>query len=331
MSRFRHNRVLVTGGCGFIGSHLVEALTAAGAIVTVVDNLQSGKWANLCAVSKCVRMVEGDIRDSTSIKGIVGKAKPKYVFHLAANASVPKSVDNPAYDFETNCGGTFNVLNALREIGGCEEIVVASSGAVYGEPGSFPIREEDPLKPISPYGASKANAEICAQMFQAVYGLPVVVARIFNTYGPRMARFVILDFLKKLDRDPYRLEILGTGRQVRDFTYVADTVEGLLLLGAHGVPGEAYNISSGMSCSVTELAHQLLAALGLEGRTTITFTGTSWVGDAQRWQVSIDKIARLGYACHVALEQGLRQTIEWYHASSRKNGDEPSAGAEYLQ
>ena len=158
-------------------------------------------------------------------------------------------------------------------------------------------------------------------MFHRVYGLQVVIARIFNTYGPRMARFVILDFLRKLQRDPAVLEVLGDGQQKRDFTYVTDTVDGLMLLAEQGSACEAYNVSSGRSVSVTEIAHTLIARLGLADRTHITYTGSSWRGDAQRWEVSIAKIGRMGYAPRVALEEGLARTIAWFQQV--QNADHP--------
>jgi UDP-glucose 4-epimerase len=306
------NRVLVTGGCGFIGSHLVEHLAARGATVWVLDNLQAGTPDNLATVRNQINLTIGDVRDPDCVKRIVELSRPTQVYHLAANASVPGSVENPVYDFETNSAGTFVLFNALREFGHCEKVILASSGAVYGQPQNFPIREDLPWDPISPYGASKVCAETIARMFFRVYGLPVVMARIFNTYGPRMARFVILDFLRKLRNNPNALEILGNGQQMRDFTFVTDTVQGLTLLAEHGVLAEAYNISSGSSTSVTEVAQMLIAALGLTGETRISYTGSSWVGDAQRWVVAIDKIARLGYIPAVDLAQGLPETIQWY-------------------
>jgi UDP-glucose 4-epimerase len=319
--------VLVTGGYGFIGSHLVETLVARGACVTVLDNLQAGKPANLRAVEPRVRILYGDIRDPRVVTQATHEISPAVVFHLAANASVPGSVEEPLYDFETNCAGTFVLLNALRTAGNCEKIVVVSSGAVYGEPARFPIRETDPLRPISPYGFSKLSAETAAGMFHTIYGLPVVIARLFNTYGPRMARFVMLDFLRKLQQNPDVLELLGTGRQVRDFNYVSDTVEGLLLLGERGEPGEAYNLSAGVNTTVLNLAHAMLDALGLAGRTEIRCTGTSWVGDAQHWEVSIQKIAALGYGPAVPMSQGLERLIAWYYEENRLPRPQPAQAA----
>lgn len=315
--------VLVTGGCGFIGSHLVERLVERGAAVRVLDNLQAGTPANLAAVEDQVELVIGDVRDPSCVERLVGLSRPRWVFHLAANASVPASVEDPAYDFQTNSAGAFVLFDALRRSGGCERVVLASSGAVYGQPSLFPIIETHESDPISPYGASKACAETMARMFHRVYGLPVVTARIFNTYGPRMARFVVLDFLRKLRRDPDVLEVLGDGRQVRDFTYVDDTVQGLLLLAHRGDPAETYNLSSGESISVTGLAHLIIAALGLTGRTRIAYTGSSWPGDAQHWEVSIDRIRRIGYAPRVPLQDGIERTIDWFQGAAQ--ADESSA------
>ena len=313
-TEYANQPVLVTGAAGFIGSHLVEALAQAGALVTAFDNLKAGYWTNLGAVSGDIVCVEGDVRDPVTVTKLLDKVRPKTIFHLAANASVPGSVQEPAYDYEANAAGTFVVLEAARTILGenVAKIVATSSGAVYGEPASFPIQEEDTLRPISPYGASKLCAEVTSRMFHRVYKSPVTIARLFNAYGPRMARFVVLDFLRKLKSDPARLEVLGTGKQVRDFTYVADTVQGFLVLGLRGEPGEAYNVSSGANCSVTELAHQLIAVRGLTGKTEIAYTGSSWVGDAQRWEVDIEKLKALGYIPEYTLEGGLRRTAEWF-------------------
>ncbi len=312
MSGPKGDTALVTGGAGFIGSHLVESLVADGVAVTVLDNFRGGLASNLSAVSGRVNLIEGDVRGAEQVGRAVAESRPRVVFHLAANASVPGSVEDAAYDFEANALGTFVVLDAVRKAGGCERVVLVSSGAVYGQPTHFPIRETDPVDPISPYGASKACAEVTGKTFWRVYGVPVVIARLFNSYGPRMARFVVLDFLRKLERNRDVLEILGDGKQVRDFTYVADTVQGLRLLAGRGEPGEAYNVSSGTSCSVTQLAHGLLDVMGLGGRTRITYTGASWAGDAQRWEVSVERIGRLGYVPRVPLQAGLRQTLDWF-------------------
>ncbi len=309
---YGNRRVLVTGGAGFIGSHLVETLVLLGADVVAVDNLQAGTWANLETGRAGVKCLTADVREGGAMQRVVAETRPDTVFHLAANASVPGSVENPRYDYETNAGGTFNVLEACRPHPGIKKIVVVSSGAVYGEPAHFPIDENSPLIPIAPYGASKLASEVEARMFATVYKVPVTMARLFNTYGPRMPRFVVFDFLRKLQGEPDRLEILGSGKQVRDLNYVTDTVSGLLTLGAAGVPGEAYNVASGTSHSITQIAEMLLEELGLRGRTRLGYTGQSWAGDAQRWEVDIGRIRELGYAPAVSLPEGLRRVTEWY-------------------
>lgn len=345
MGYWNDKRVLVTGGVGFIGVHVVRRLVREGAGVTVVDNLQSGKWEDLAAGIGCkvkgvkwkvggidctcnlspftsspsLACIEADVRDAVAIRDIVKVTRPDVVLHLAANASVPGSVGDPAYDFQSNAMGTFNVLDAVRLEKPDTRVVAVSSGAVYGEPTSFPLTEASPLAPISPYGASKLAAETEARMFHSVYQVPVVIARFFNTYGPGMPRFVILDFLKKLQKDPSRLEILGNGRQVRDFNYVEDTVSGLLLLAEKGTPGEAYNIASGVSHSVTELAHVLLDVLGLAGKTELTFTGDSWAGDAQRWEVDVSKARSLGYKPATSLREGVVHVAAWYEYLVRED------------
>jgi UDP-glucose 4-epimerase len=315
----QYQRALVTGGAGFIGSHLTDALVRAGTHVTVLDNLQAGAWSNLDGLH--VAHIEGDVRDPRAVVEAVRSARPDVVFHLAANASVPASVEDPRYDFETNCGGTFHVLDALRQHAREARFVLASSAAVYGEPGAVKMVETSPVRPISPYGASKAAAEQQARMFQTVYGVDAVIVRIFNTYGPRMARFVVLDFLRKLQKDDRVLEILGTGRQVRDFTYVSDTVEGLLVAASRGAGGEVYNLATGTSHSVTDLATMLLRVVGLDGRTRLTFTGASWVGDAQHWEVDVAKLRSIAYEPRVSLEQGLAEVIEWFAGPRLSRGN----------
>lgn len=308
------SRALVTGGCGFIGSHLVERLVADGAWVTALDSLRDGSEANLQAVRDRVTLCSGDVRNRAEVELALRQAAPDVVFHMAANASVPGSVNDPAHDFEANAVGTFVLLDVLRTLGMKPRVVLASSGAVYGQPDRFPITEDFPLKPISPYGASKLCAENVASMFLGVYGIPTVIARIFNSYGPRVPRYIVYDFLKKLERDPTLLEILGDGKQQRDFTYVTDTVAGLIALAEKGAPGEAYNVSSGQNHSVTELAAMLVQVLRLKN-VEFHYTGSSWAGDAQRWEVETGKLRGLGFEGRTDLRQGLEETVRWFEAA----------------
>jgi UDP-glucose 4-epimerase len=310
---YRGHSVLVTGGAGFIGSHLVTALTKSGARATVFDNCTDAPWPNLRHIEGEYIRIEGDVRDPSSVKGALEFAKPTVIFHLAANASVPYSVEDPRHDFETNTVGTFNVLEGARQARQNARLVFASSAAVYGEPGRELMTEETRLCPISPYGASKLGGEIECRLYAELFSTDVVIGRIFNSFGPRMPRFVVLDFLRKLSDRQDVLEILGTGMQTRDFTYVLDTVAGLLTLGQQGIRGEAYNIASGSSHSVTDLAHQLLAILDLSQQTKLRYSGDSWAGDAQYWAVSIDKLKQLGYRPQFNLGDGLSEVVAWFN------------------
>jgi len=250
------------------------------------------------------------VRDVAAVDDAVGSRRPDLLIHLAANADVPASVADPRYDHATNATGTFNVLDAIRRHSPGTCVVVASSAAVYGRPRSLPIGEDAPLAPISPYGASKLAAEAAARAYAETYGLAASVARIFNSYGPRMPRYVVIDFLHKLRRDPTRLEIIGTGAQLRDLSYVSDTAHGLLTIGVGGAPGEAYNVCSGRSWTITELAERLLTLLGLDAE--LSYTGTSWPGDVERFEGDPGKLAALGHVPSVGLDEGLSRVLEWF-------------------
>jgi UDP-glucose 4-epimerase len=316
-SQFANTNVIVTGGAGFIGSHLVSVLGDLGANVTVIDNLQSGKWPNVSDTTG-VTCITADVTDRDKIDAIFKDVSPDYVFHFAANASVPGSVENPDYDFDANAGGTYNVFRACRGLDGLKKVVLASSAAVYGEPAELPIRETTPLRPISPYGYSKLSSEHVMNCHHSVYGVPGVAARIFNAYGPRMARFVILDFLRKLGNDPNVLAVLGSGQQVREFTYVRDAVSAFLHLAAYGECGQAYNVSGGTPMSILDLAGRIIAARGLSSTCKIETTGASWIGDAQRWTTDTSKLQALGFSAEWDINLGLTETISWFDSEESR-------------
>ncbi len=307
---YRHRRVLVTGGAGFIGSHLVDSLVSAGAIVRVLDSLADGTLDNLAESSAHIEFIKGDLLDAEGLKDAMDGVK--IVFHLAANASVPRSVRDPQHDFHCNAVGTLNLLQVMRTAS-VRACVVTSSGAVYGQPSHFPITEVHPLRPISPYGASKVAVEALCEAFHASFGIPVWIARVFNTYGPRQPRFVMYDFYRKLRTDPTQLEILGDGTQVRDYCYVDDTVDALLRLGQlNDGPCAAYNVSAGHSYTVVAVAQALISIMGLK-HVQFNFTGNSWAGDAKRWEVSIDKLVQhTGYRPQYDLAHGLTRFAEWF-------------------
>jgi len=309
--KLRGRRVLVTGAAGFIGSHLVDRLVEEGAEVVAIDNLKDGNLSNLAESMDKIEFHKVDIRNFESLKEVMNGVE--IVFHLAANANVPYSVENPKYDFETNALGTFNVLKLSLDLD-VEKVVYASSAAVYGEPVYVPIDEKHPLNPISPYGASKLAGERLGFAYFKTYGLPFVSLRIFNTYGPRQRRYVMYDFLRKLKENPNRLEVLGTGEQIRDFCYVKDCVEAFVLACKSGnAAGEAFNIAGGNPISIKDLAFLMVKILGLDRRTEVMFTGESWNGDIVKLYADITKIKdKLGFEPKVGLEKGIVRLKRWF-------------------
>lgn len=302
--------VLVTGGAGFIGSHLTERLVDIGADVAVLDDLSAGRRSNLEAVTDEIQFVEGDVRDRDTVSDLV--AERDIVFHLAANAHVPTSVEEPRYDFEVNATGTQIVLEESRGAD-VSRAVFASSAAVYGPPESVPIDETHPLDPISPYGASKLAGEKLGMAYDETYDLDVTALRIFNTYGPRQPRYVMFDFLKKLDEDPSDLEVLGSGEETRTFVYVSDTVDAFLALAiSESAPGRAFNIGGTEPTRILDLA-ELLCDRYYDGVPEVYTTGESKPGDIERLITDNSRIRELGVEPSVSLKEGVDELYGWFH------------------
>jgi UDP-glucose 4-epimerase len=300
-------RALVTGGAGFVPSHIVDQLVERGATVTVLDNLQAGREENLEGVRDRIAFVNGDIRDAGILRELV--AGQDYVFHLAANASVPGSVRDPRYDFETNSLGTFQVLEAARDTA-VKRVLYASSAAVYGPPRTVPTPESHRLDPTSFYGLSKANGEQLGFLFHRMFGVPFTAVRIFNTYGPRQPRYVLADLIRKLLKDPKELTVLGTGKQIRDYAYATDTAAAFLAVAeADGLNGLPVNTSGGNPVSIRELVAVILDVMELPG-CRVTYTGESWKGDVDHMEADLTRIRAAGFAPQVGLKDGIRRTIE---------------------
>ena len=302
-------RALVTGGAGFIGSHLVRTLHAQGVGVRVVDNFVTGHKENLAGVP--VEVLEGDIRDREVVRRAVGGVD--WVFHLAAMISVPGSMADPLTCYEVNVDGSLNVLWEAHQAA-VKRVVMSSSAAVYGD-AAGPLDETSPQKPQSPYAGSKRAMEALGELFSAVYGLETVSLRYFNVYGPRQDPHsayaaVIPAFLSNLlDGTPLTIE--GDGLQTRDFVFVGDVVKANCLAAeAEGVGGEVYNIAGGLSVSILDLAREMMRMLGMEARPQF---GPARPGDVRSSSADI-RIARqrLGYEPSVSLADGLAQTAEWF-------------------
>lgn len=302
------SRVLVTGGAGFIPSHLVDRLVAAGARVVVLDDMSAGKLENLASVKDDIEFVVGSVADAELVDRLVKGCR--LVFNFAANADVPRSVKFPEVDFSTNAVGAFNVFRACRKHA-VERVLQASTAAVYGEPEYTPMDEQHPLRPISPYGASKLAAEAVGMAWNHTYRLPFTAIRIFNTYGPRQPRYVIYDLFRKIQKDSRRLEVLGTGEQVRDYCYVADTAMAFFNLAQDPqAVGQVYNIAGGHPVSIRQLVAQILDTLQLTD-TEVYYTGQSWPGDINRLVAGLEKIKATGFAPKIGLEDGLQRFAAW--------------------
>jgi len=314
----RASRVLITGVAGFVGSHLAERIHSLGLKVVGLDDFSGGYIENLSSLkkSKQFELVKGDILNlkdlSKAFKGVGS------VFHLAAQSSVLKSTEDPIRDFELNVQGTLNVLECARK-GDVGTVVFASSSTVYGN-ATLPTLENHPLRPISNYGASKAAAEAYCRSYGSLYGLKTASLRFFNIFGPRSRKGVMFDFLQKLQKDNRRLEVLGTGNQMKDYIYIDDTIDAMLLVASKGKPaGEAYNVGSGKSRTVKGLSKQMLSILGLSNKTKLSYKGgLSWLGDVQKTRANITKLKKLGFVPKVGFERGLSASVDWYESEYGK-------------
>jgi len=301
-------KVLVTGGAGFIGSHVVDRLVLDGHEVVVLDDLSSGSLKNIehHLDEPGFRFVEGDIRQARTVEKALEGVDA--VIHEAAIASVPLSMKNPALTNEVNVLGTLNLLKASLEVG-VKRFVYASSSAVYGAPSKLPISEDAPLKPISPYGESKMAAERHCQTFYEAYGLETVRLRYFNVYGPRQAASeyagVMPKFLERIRRDQPPV-IFWDGEQTRDFVYIGDVVEATLLaLDREGAAGEVFNIGTGEATTIKKLCEIFLKLTGKTHLKPIYMDAKP--GDIRHSQADITKAMKLlGYKPKVSLEQGVR-------------------------
>jgi len=305
---------LVTGGAGFIGSNLVDALLARGDEVTVVDDLSTGRRENLDdALTRGATLVEADIRDRAALEELAGRERPETVFHLAAQIDVRKSIADPAFDASINVGGTANVLEAARAAGSRRFVFVSTGGAIYGEGEGqdLPLAEDAPLAPEAPYGQSKHAAEGYLALYERLYSLSGVSLRLGNVYGPRQDPLgeagVVAIFCGRL-RAGERPTVFGDGRQTRDYIYVGDVVAAALAAAESAASGPI-NVGTGVETDVLELARRLGELGGSEGFEPELAPPRT--GEVQRIAIDPARAEReLGWRAEVGLEQGLRLTLD---------------------
>ena len=309
-------KVLVTGGAGFIGSHLVDALIGMGVKVTVLDNLSGGKLSNISTWLKDSRFkfIMGDLLNPDDIKKALKDCE--IVFHLAANPNVRIGAFNTRIDYEQNILATYNLLEALRESTQCKNIVFTSTSAVYGEAKKMPTPEDyGPLKPISLYGASKLACEALISGYSHLFGFKSVICRLANIVGSRSGHGVIYDFINKLRSNPKMLEVLGDGTQRKSYLYVKDCVEAMILAAEKSNSQvEIYNIGSEDTVNVATIAKIVTEEMGLKD-VEIRYTGgveggRGWKGDVKEMLLDISKIKGLGWKPKLNSAEAVRQAAK---------------------
>ncbi len=306
-------KVLVTGGGGFIGSHLVEALVENGDRVTVLDNFSTGKKENIAHLLSRVELVEGDIRDEEILRRVLSGREA--VLHQAALPSVPRSFSDPLGTTAVNAGGTIQLLEAARQAG-IKRFVFASSSSVYGESEEDFKVETLPSRPLSPYAVSKLFGEQVCRIYAAVYGMDTIALRYFNVFGPRQdpasPYSAVIPLFITAARRKTEPVIFGDGKQTRDFTYVENVVlANLLALSAPpSARGEACNVACGNSASILEMLKELSI---LAGYSLVPRPGPPRPGDVRHSRADIRKAARLlNYQPKVFFAEGLKKTYQYF-------------------
>jgi UDP-glucose 4-epimerase len=307
----RFHRVLVTGGAGFIGSHIVDALLARGAEVVVYDNFCTGRAEYLPSPApRQLSAVRADVQDLAALEQAMKGCD--FVFHWQANADVRGGRDQPRLDLEKNTLTTWNVLEAMRRVG-VKHLAFASSSAVYGEPEVFPTPEDYPLVQTSLYGASKLAGEAMIQAFCEYYDMRCYLYRFVSWIGERYSHGVVFDFMRKLMQDPTRLQILGDGSQRKSYLYVKDGVAGILLgIEESTARKNIYNLGHHEYLDVVAVTRIVLDELGLKN-VKLEFTGgcRGWVGDSPFVHLDTTRIRALGWQPETSIEEGLRRTVRF--------------------
>ncbi len=306
-------RVLVTGGAGFIGSHICERLLKEGYEVICLDNFDPYydpglKRNNIkpFLIDKKFKLVEGDIRDQRLVREIISQ-DVDYIFHYAAQAGVRASVENPLKPHEVNTTGTLSILQASLN-SSVKKIINASSSSVYGKVNYLPFDENHSTTPVSPYGVSKLMAEHYCIVFSEIYGLKIISIRLFTVYGPRMRPDLSISIFTKRALENETIEIFGDGTKTRDFTHINDVIEANLLAIEKGNSG-VYNIGSGSRISISELAKRIIKVTGARSKVVHAHAQR---GDTEHTWANIDKAKKgLGWEPKINLEQGLKRFTDW--------------------
>jgi UDP-glucose 4-epimerase len=302
-------RVLVTGGAGFIGSHIVDMLLAQGHEVAVLDSLATGHRAN---ISPKATFHQADITDPVAVKRVFAEVRPQWVDHHAAQISVSESTKDPAADALANVVGSLVVLEAAREAGVEHFVFASTGGALYGEPANSPSDENTPIEPLAPYGAAKASVEVYLGVYGRTWNMRTVALRYANVYGPRQSPHgeagVVAIFAARMLAGTTPT-IFGDGTQERDFVYAGDVARANLLAFEHGLTG-SFNVGTGIATSVNEITRLLIQHSGFEGKPV---HAAPRPGEVQSIALDFTRFERaVGWRPQVSLDEGIRRTVEFF-------------------
>ncbi|NYZ76796.1 NAD-dependent epimerase/dehydratase family protein [Candidatus Micrarchaeota archaeon] len=298
-------KIVVTGGAGFIGSHLTDALARNGNEVIVIDNLSAGKKEN---VARDAEFIAKDILKESIVQELAGTDA---VFHLAADPDVRASAERPAKSFELNAIATFRLLESCRK-GGVKHVVFTSTSVVYGDAETVPTPENYPCTPISNYGASKLACEAYCSSYANSYGIKATVMRYANIFGERSNHGVMYDFFHKLKKNPKELEILGDGNQDKSYLHVEDCVSATLAaFEKQEKIYDVFNVGSSEKQKVKKIAEIVCGGMKLKPKFRYTGGERGWVGDVKLMLLDTKKIRSLGWKQNVSLEEGINRYVKW--------------------
>jgi len=293
---------IVTGASGFLGRHLVRKLSEKDvSVLAVCHNYIPEELKN-----PQVKAIQADLSEPNVLSEHVNK--DTVLFHMAANANVMASVESPREDFQASFYSYFNILETVRQNGG--RLILPSTASIFDRENPLPVPEKSFARPSSPYGAAKLAAESYSFAYHRSYDVDVRIARLFSVYGEGMTRFLIFDLVKKIQANPTELSLFGDGNQIRDYLYVDDAIEGLILIAEKGVPGEDYNLASGSRVRILDLARNICEITG-HSNLPIKPQGDVRASEVPKWYGDITKIKNIGFSPSVSLPEGLAKTIPW--------------------
>jgi UDP-glucose 4-epimerase len=296
-------KILVTGGIGFIGTHLIDELVHKGEEISLIDNM-----SNPCGYNPPGKIITGNLADFETAKEHIKDFD--LVFHLAANYSVPKSSEEPFFDFNHTFLTTLNVLEAMR-LNDVPKIIFTSSSTVYGEQKEFPIKETAELKPVSNYGSAKIASEAYIHSYCKLYGIEGLVLRLANILGPRSNHGIVPDFVKKLKENSQKLVILGDGKQRKSYLHITDCISAMLATTKEFKRFEIFNIGSEEWMFVNQMADIICSEMHVKPKYEYTGGKVGWKGDVPEFLLDIKKLRRIGWEPKHTTEQAIRETVRW--------------------